>query len=176
MTRFAVFGDSFVSRLEKSMSRTTAYRFFGKSGMSTRRKIDEKLCQLLEFQPDVVFMNVGGNDIRSTTSIEELVKQIKSLVAYLQSSGVRRVYVASIVERGSFPSFTGLSKSKFNKIRRSVNKKLQKHFGKDFIDVGGDLRYPRHYDRDMVHPGLREGGMQIFRTVIERCFDACLLS
>ena len=118
-------------------------------------------------------MNVRGNDIRLTTSIEELFKQMKTLVAYLQPPGVIQVYAVSIVERGFFSIFTELSRSMFNKLRRSVNQKPQKHYGKDCIDAGEDLR---HYDTDLVHPCPREGGIQIFRTVIERCSDAYLLS
>ena len=58
----------------------------------------------------------------------------------LHSAEVRHVYVASIVERGTFPGFTCLSIAQFNKIRRNVNKKLAKYFFvEEFVDVGGYL-------------------------------------
>ena len=38
-------------------------RFFGVSGMSTRRKFHDKFNEMKHYRPDVVFMNLGGNDI-----------------------------------------------------------------------------------------------------------------
>ena len=92
----------------------------------------------------------------------------------LHRHGVRRVYVASIIERGSFPTFTGLTPEKFNKIRRAVNKGLRKKFGSSFIDVGKKIKYPNHYDGDLVHPRFKQGGIHLLKCIIERCLYSYL--
>lgn len=175
MTRFAIFGDSYITRLEKfasrSMSMSGSCRFFGQSGMSTKRKFTEKFQQMLRFGPDVVFMVLGGNSIKDSCSIDEIFKEIQEMVETLLSSGVQTVFVASIVERGSFWASTGLTPAIFNKIRRSLNKKLRRYLGPDFIDLGKQLKYPRHYDADLIHPGVRQGGLRVLQLVIERCFQ-----
>ena len=77
MTRFAVLGDSFVNRLKNSTTRSNFYPFFGKSEMSTKKNIDDELHKLLHFQPEAVFMGVGGNDITSRISIQEKSNPLK---------------------------------------------------------------------------------------------------
>ena len=75
MTKFAIFGDSYVTHLEKftgGRSKVSNCRFFGVSGMSTRRKFQDKFDEIKHYRPDVVFMNLGGNDITESTDIQNL--------------------------------------------------------------------------------------------------------
>ena len=58
-------------------------RFFGVSGMSTRRKFQDKFDEMKHYRPDVVFMNIGGNDITESTDIQNLVKRLKNIVKEL---------------------------------------------------------------------------------------------
>ena len=48
--------------------------FFGVSGMSTRRKFQDKFDEMKHYRFDVVFMNLGVNDITESTDIKNLVK------------------------------------------------------------------------------------------------------
>ena len=71
-----------MTRLEKftgGRSEVSNCRFFGVSGMSTRRKFQDKFDQMKHFRPDVVFMNLGG-DITESTDIQNLVKRLKNTV------------------------------------------------------------------------------------------------
>ena len=115
-------------------------------------------------------MNVGGNDINTDCSVEEIVARLIRIVQRLKRNGVQRVFVASIVERGSFPKFTGLTSDQFNKIRKSVNAKLKIHFGEDYVNVEKKLKYPKHYNKDLVHPGFNEGGMKVLNCLIKASF------
>lgn len=173
--KFSIFGDSYVTHLQTFTAGRVDVprcRFFGKSGMSTQRKFKDCFDDLQKYRPDVVFINLGGNDITKRTVANHLKNRILDIVDKLYLSGVRKVFVASIIERGSFPRFTGLTRSKFNKIRRSVNRKLRKELGPSFIDVAQKIKYPRHYDGDLVHPGSREGGLYLLKKLIERCFSS----
>ena len=76
-------------------------RFFGVSGMSTRRKFQDKFNEMnLHYHPDVVFMNLGGNDITESTDIQNLVKRLKNIVKELYENGTTciKVFVATVID------------------------------------------------------------------------------
>ena len=81
------------------------------------------------------FVNVGIVPVIESFLDRKLLCALCRLVHHLKHSGVRQVYVASVVERGAFPGFTGLSRAQFNKIRK-VSDELARYFGEDFVDVG----------------------------------------
>ena len=128
------------------------------------------IYKLFFFYFRYVFLNLGGNDINSTTNPDEVFHDIMYVVNELYRYGVKRVFVASILARGKFPIWTGLSIKTFTVMRRSINKKL----GADFIEVGKRLMFPRHYDKDLVHPGYVEGGLNIFNSNILNTFKKTL--
>ena len=87
-------------------------RFFGVSGtfcMSTRRKFQE------------------------STDIQNLVKRLKNIVKELYENGTTKVFVATVIERGFFPEWTGLTGPIFSKIRHALNKKLRTEEAKHYI-------------------------------------------
>ena len=74
-----------MTHLEKftgGRSEVSNCRFFGVSGMSTRRKIQDKFDEMKHYRPDVVFMNLGGNDIQN------LVKRLKNIVKEPYDNGI----------------------------------------------------------------------------------------
>ncbi|XP_053390121.1 uncharacterized protein LOC123534501 [Mercenaria mercenaria] len=142
--------------------------------MSTRRKFNEMFDRLLSYRPRYVFINLGGNDITAECDAQTIYLDIIDIVGKLYNSGVERVFVASIVERGKFPHWTGLNHKIFTVCRRYINKKLKKYLRNDFVQVGKRLMFPRHYDSDLVHPGFQEGGMNIFKHEILRAFKRTL--
>ena len=111
------------------------------------------------YRPDVVFMNLGGNDLTESTDIQNLVKQLTNIVKELYENGITKVFVATVIERSSFPEWTGLTRPIFNKIRHALNKKLRTELGTDLVDVGKKIKYHRHYNIDLVHPEYHQGGI-----------------
>ena len=80
-----------MTHLEKftgGRSEVSNCRFFGVSGMSTRRKFQDKFDEMKHYRPDVVFMNLGGNDITESTDIQNLVKRLKNIVKELYENGI----------------------------------------------------------------------------------------
>ena len=141
--------------------------------MSTRKKIQDKFDEMKHYRPDVVFMNLGSNDITESTDIQNLVKRLKNIVKELYENGITKVFVATVIERGSFPEWTGLTRPIFNKIRHALNKKLRTEVATDLVDVGKKIKYHRHYNNDLVDPGYHQGGMYLLDRLIVRCFEAC---
>lgn len=120
-----------------------------------------------------VFLNVGGNDIRDTCEVDVILKNIVHIVDLLKKNGVQHVFVASIVERGMFLEWTGMNRSRFNKVRRAVNSKLRMKYGDQYVNVERKLKYPKHYDEDLIHPGYTEGGMRVLCYLIRHCINKC---
>jgi len=117
---------------------------------------------------------LGGNSIDATTRPREIYEELKSMIAELKMSGVERVFVSGIIERGQFPPWTGMNRQTFNKVRRAVNELLKKHLKQDYVDMGKRIRYPTHYDRDGVHPGVKEGGMIKLRSAVIASFSSTI--
>jgi hypothetical protein len=115
-------------------------------------------------------MILGGNDIEDGCQPKDIVRSILSIVQDMKDAGIKRVFVSSIVERGSFLPRTRMNKLRFNQIRRSINKHLRKELKEDFKDIATDLKYPRHYNRDLIHPGWEENGLYVLKSYIHRTF------
>ena len=117
-----------------------------------------------------VFIVLGGNDIRSTRTPDGIFTEIKRVVDKLKMSGVERVFVSSILERGKTHHTTKMTVKDLNKVRRSLNDRLGKEYGCNYVDTGKRLIYPRHYNKDLVHPGAKEGGLLKLRHAILTAF------
>ena len=117
-----------------------------------------------------MFIILGGNDIKDTCTPDGIFQELKRVVNELKMCGVERVFVSSILERGKTHRNANISVKAFNSVRKSVNERLKKHFRSDYVDTAKRLIYPRHYDRDLIHPGKREGGMLKLRHAIVTAF------
>ncbi|KAL4230884.1 hypothetical protein ACF0H5_011258 [Mactra antiquata] len=54
-----------------------------------------------------VFMNVGGNFFNDMTTTHEVYMDIVRNVEDLHAACVQKIFIASIIERGHCPKFTG---------------------------------------------------------------------
>ena len=85
-----------------------------------------ELQKLKDFNPDVCFVCLGGNDIRPDCHPSEIVQKILVVTDQMKESGVKKVFVAEISTRGDFRKVSGLDKQTFDNKRNSVNRKLKK--------------------------------------------------
>ena len=60
----------------------------------------DTLLDLKLFNPDAVFINLGGNSIKETTQPSKLAENIIDIVNELKHDGVKRVFVCEITECG----------------------------------------------------------------------------
>ncbi|XP_053402724.1 uncharacterized protein LOC128558010 [Mercenaria mercenaria] len=178
MKMYAIFGDSYISRLNK-FNHGVLYdfnkkcKFYGVPGMSTQRKFEPEFQKMMMDKPKYVFLLLGGNDINRECEVIEIVNNIEHIVKRLKNNGVERVFVSSIAARGAFPAWTRLEKTRFDKVRRAINGKLFMVYKGDFVNLEKKLKFPKHYDKDLVHPGYSEGGMKVLGYIIKTCFSKC---
>lgn len=69
-----------------------------------------------------------------------------------------------------FQKGPGLDMVRFDRIRKVINKKLQKIFKEFFFKVFLKLKYPRDYLDDKVH--LNEKGLTTYHMKLRRLFSS----
>ena len=130
-------------------------RFLGQSG-GKLWPIPNQWNDLLAYKPDAVFWCLGGNSIDKDIAPADIIKEILSKVDELKKSGVRKVYVSEISERGDFRKSPGLTKDTFDNKRRVINRRLQKKLKDEYVTFP-NIKYPADYNNDLVHFGEMYG-------------------
>ena len=172
MAKIALFGDSYISRLERYCEGVLKVpgeiKFFGKGGM----RVDQLYCGsrfrtyldgLISFGPDIVFICIGGNDIEVDTAPADIARGIEELIETLRKSGVKTILVHEIGTRGHLRG--GLTKEIFDSKRKSINKKLKQIPMASLIRFP-KITYPSGFSDDLVHYNQR--GMQHFYHGVRR--------
>ena len=89
---------------------------------------DKELQRLKDFNTDVCFVCLSGNDIRPYSNTKELVNRLLVVTDQMKNSGVKKIYVSEISTRGDFSKVPGLTKEIFD-IKRNVscmNRKIER--------------------------------------------------
>ncbi|KAK3106364.1 hypothetical protein FSP39_018560 [Pinctada imbricata] len=119
-----IIGHSYIRRLHEYCDKNNilnlrldrdfcAVNFRGKGGLRLRhigQTSGGSRHELFHFDvvPDVVFLQVGGNDISAHTNCTQLARDIVSLAKYLVLGvGVRLVYIGQLIRRLPFTVCTG---------------------------------------------------------------------
>lgn len=96
MAKFAVLGSSYVERLRRFTSEDLKVpgevRWFGVPGLRCDSLTEEMWRRILTYKPDCLFLHVGGNDITTTTSPNDVVRKIMDIYCNLKDSGVKSVF------------------------------------------------------------------------------------
>ena len=172
MAKYAVFGSSFINRLRTfcngDMKVPGVCKFFGKGGMTAKEVSTELLDDLKEFEPDVVFVQLGANDIQDQSTCKDICESIHQVFSELKKTSAKFIYIAEICERGSFIKSPGLTHDVYKKQRNSINRTLKKVHGDYFVQFT-DIRFPQDFDNDLVHfspSGLRKYFFRIRRLFL----------
>ena len=173
MPTFALFGDSYITRLQDYCNDHLAVPghvyFYGKGGLRTDRMVMSLWKRCLRREPDVCFINIGGTDITMTSDPEDIYKLIVKLVDQLYCRRrVQMVYVAETQTRGSFRS--GMTKEEFDRQRIIINDLLRERYDRWFVEFK-DVILTKDYDDDLVHMDMRErlrrnSGMRKFQNSV----------
>ena len=128
----------------------------GKSGGKLWPIPEQQWKDLITYIPDVVFWCLGGNSISVDVCPADVVKEILQRVETLKESGVKKVYVSEISQRGCFKKSKGLTKGEFDDKRRVINRRLQQKLKDEFVTIPS-IKYTADYDSDLVHFGQKMG-------------------
>lgn len=177
MARYAIFGDSHVSRLCNGGfgfgAGVTPVCFFGQGGLYAARINETLLRSMLDFNPTHVLIILGGNDLSVGYRTPDVVNSLLSLRDRLLSLGISRVFVGEIFERSQF-RWTGINQSLFGQKVRGANRRLRERLGMDCFCLRGFQIRTGHVRRnpmfcsDGVH--LSRRGMGHLCAQIRRAF------
>lgn len=160
MARITIFGDSYVKRLATfcngKLPVSGDVSWVGVGGLRAG-SCHQQLANAVLKRPDIVFINIGGNDIGNGSS-SAIVRDISTIVDRFRAAGAETVYVSRILGRTRFRN-PGMSKADFDAQRKVINKKLHKLYGSDAIEFGA-LSVRVHYMDDGVH--FNDAGMAIY--------------
>ncbi|XP_069106512.1 uncharacterized protein [Argopecten irradians] len=169
MAKFAILGSSYISRLrdfcEGDLKVPGECRFYGKGGMRTDSIPTRMMVNLKDYDADVVFIHLGGNDIQQDSNPRHIFLNLCTIVETLTEMGAT-VYIAEICRRGDFSKAPGLDEKSFNKQRNAINRLLKEKFGKYMIKV--PLQYPADYDDKLVH--FSHFGLRKYFFMVRRVF------
>ena len=154
MAKTALFGDSYIKRLNRFCDNFLGVpgecRFYGVGGMRADNPHQEVLKSCIDFQPDAVFLCIGGNDISAESSPRQTFEHIVNIANSFEAHGTKTVYIGEIMTRGQFWKSPGLTKETFDKKRKLINRHLRKKYGRLFVTFP-DIHFPEHYATDGVH-------------------------
>lgn len=122
-------------------------RFFRKGGTTAKKPNTTLLYQLLEYNPDVFVVCIGGNDIYSNSVPVVIAEDIRSLISTISHNGCD-VYYVDICERGAFIKDHKLTKKSFCAQRHRINKLVSKSVK---VITMNNVRFPKDYTTDFVH-------------------------
>ena len=174
--KYAVFGDSYVARFERSklsLGLPGEVQFFGRGGMRVSQVPNAEWRRLLDFAPDYVMLHIGGNDLGVHSVPRTVADGILTMVEELRSAGAMRVFVCEVVPRGCVSRSPGLTLDCFERQRKSLNQILHRALGHCYVPLhfraaGKDGVLHSDYASDRVH--FSDKGMVRYRKTLRRAF------
>ena len=163
--RVAIVGSSHVRRMDhvnEFIPGTTLTRYFWKSGGKVE-DIYRFIADLQTFRPNLIFLQIGGNDIDINTCPERLAHDIYTLCQRLLSSveGLERVYVGSLFLR---LRTRGVPFDHYDQMRRRVNECLGRQSCSCIVYWRHQRIVPACLDDDQVHLNVR-GNKQLYMSM-----------
>lgn len=162
MAKVAFLGSSYIARLDKfccsDMKIPGQTQFFGVPGLRADSVPPSKIQEITVFNPDIICVLVGGNDISDTSSPSEIFKNIVNLVDVLKNvCMIYQIYVCEVLSRGKFKFSKHMTYERFEAQRTKINKKLIIMKNASIIPLR-KIKYPQDYVSDCVH--LNDGGQK----------------
>ena len=152
------------------------FRFFYKSGKCFEYFIDwpSELHDLVEFNPSIVFIALGGNSIKDSIRVKHLAEKANILLKILRNNLAKAKLVVVQVERRFLKEtnrFGTPPAERFRLIRNKLNKALQASPNKDFmccIAGANRLDSEKYFCADKIHLndlGYKYYVKQMVRTI-----------
>lgn len=178
--KVAILGHSIVRDLNSlgsyhgiiSENHTYTLQFFYISGSCFRTWLDwpQKLHNLVEWEPHLVFLVLGSNSVLSKDSVKDLIAQARTFYQVLRNSLSEVIIVQCQIELRYLDSFDcrgNPPRAIYRSLRNTANKALLKCPLKDhFCMIGGKGRLDNEelYRPDKIH--FKGEGLTRFRAII----------
>ena len=81
---------------ELSVTNKIEYRNVGVRGAQTQDFIDSQLQKIIDYQPDVITLSIGANDITHLNSPNKIIANFKTIVKTLQEKTSAQIYLTDI--------------------------------------------------------------------------------
>jgi len=72
------------------------YRNIATSGAKTKDFIEKQLPEIITFEPDIVLITIGGNDVLRNKSKEKIIENYKKIIEELVNNTSATIYIASM--------------------------------------------------------------------------------
>lgn len=164
--KIAIVGHSYIKRMQKCFVTGAIVRKFCYGGAhASTFPTSFEFSQLQEFDPDIIYLQIGGNDINKYSSPEIIVQDILHLV----SKWNRWITVlVGEIEHRTKPR--GMSFHQYDRQRRELNSLLHEEFGENFIRFSFNMIC--YLSHDGVH--LNPEGNKLFSRDINFHLKRCL--
>jgi len=87
------------NELQKTNSVT--YKNIAVSGSKTKHVINNQLQEIIKFNPDLITISIGANDLTHRISSEEILNNYQTIITELTTQTKAKIYITNI------PNFTG---------------------------------------------------------------------
>jgi lysophospholipase L1-like esterase len=144
----------------------------GLSGATTKDVNQRQVPEALKRKPDLVLIEIGGNDVTHVTSIRTVRREMGRALDRLKAAGIH-VVVAGPPHMGTSPAFPqplrALSGWRGSAVRRAIEDQVRRR-EIDYIDLSAGThrefrRHPvKYYSEDWFHPGA--GGYRLWAEVM----------
>lgn len=117
--------------------------------------------EVKEYKPDLVFIELGTNDLDSFDSVSKVVQKAKRMVDKMLSIGIKKIVIAHVIPRGAKGRYVQLHK---------LNDKISDYndtMKQEFINESVPKRSPYRFWDNRVwfweHKGLRSSQYELLR-------------
>lgn len=86
---------------EFAKTNSVTYKNIAVSGSKTKHVINNQLQEIIKFNPDVITISIGANDLTHRIPSEEIIKNYQTIVSELTTQTQAKIYITNI------PNFTG---------------------------------------------------------------------
>lgn len=95
--------QTYAYKLAKQFSQNNRveYKNIAVSGARTEDVINSQLSRIIEFQPDIVTISIGANDLTHLISSSIILENYKKIISEVQTQTKAKIYITNI------PNFTG---------------------------------------------------------------------
>src|SRR5215469_1776281 len=155
--KIAIVGHSYINRMPKIFfTRATIRKFCYGGAHASSFPDSDQFLDLQEFDPDIIYLQIGGNDINRHSDPEIIFQDILGLV-WQWNYGRRNIPIlVGEIEKRTKPR--GMTINQYDSQRRYLNDLLEEEFGDKFVRFSFVMNH--YLSSDGVH--LTEEGSYRF--------------